>query len=52
MSMALIRKVGYIMKFKICCITDNPEQFKCEMENIFGKSTVLIYINNLNVNQM
>lgn len=29
-------------KFKVCCITTNPEQFKVEMEAVFGPSKVLM----------
>lgn len=30
-------------RFKVCCITNNPEQFKTEMEAVFGSSTVLMW---------
>lgn len=28
--------------FKVCCITTNPEQFKVEMEAVFGTSKILM----------
>lgn len=28
--------------FKVCCITTEPEQFKVEMESIFGTSNILM----------
>lgn len=30
-------------KFKVCCITNNPEQFQTEMEAVFGPSKVLLW---------
>ena len=30
--------------FKVCSITNNPEQFKVEMEAVFGPSKVLMWI--------
>ena len=32
-----------MMEFKVCSITNNPEQFKTEMEAVFGRSTVLMW---------
>lgn len=29
-------------KFKVCSVTNNPEQFKCEFEKIFGKGDVVM----------
>lgn len=29
-----------ITNFKVCCITNNPEQFKVEMDSIFGESKI------------
>jgi len=29
-------------KFKVCSITRSPEQFKVEMEAVFGSSTILM----------
>ena len=30
-------------RFKLCCVTNNPEQFRTEMEYIFGKSNPVIW---------